>query len=412
MDVGPIGWGHDNNFWTYADGVWSPEHLVVQHRVVDLLGDKYRRTHTTNTADVVQRHAQVITADPLKELMNFSNVMLEWRTGKTFDHDPSYGSTVQFGCEWDPEATCERFDEWLADTLHPDYVDLAWEMIGYLMLSGNPKHHAFLLYGIGGSGKSTLLKVITLLLQERNIASETLDALNSNRFRTASLYGRIANIAGDIDSSYQENTATFKRITGQDSVSAEHKGTAPFKFVNWAVPVFSANEIPGSSDVTEGYLRRWIILRFKKKVPDDKKIDDFDQFLARELPGIAVKGVEALRTLMARGDGGYFDPQGEAIEGQDEFAMTIDQVRQWHASAGVMAAPESMTNLQEIFDHYSAWATRSNQHKLRESKFSLRLTELGYHTERIGGEVFHKGISVPTRKPAVITPGTYFTEKD
>lgn len=406
MELGPIGWGRDLDFWSYDGGVWKPDHYVVQHRLIDLLENAYKHTHTTNTQDVVQRHAQAITGDPLEPMMNFRNGMLEWRTGTLVDHDPAYGSTVQLGTEWLPEQECPRFEAFLNDVMHPDYVALAWEMIGYLMLSGNPRHVAFLFYGSGGNGKSTLMDTVGMLLGKDNIASESLDDLNGNRFRTASLFGKIANLAGDIDATYQENTATFKRITGEDEITAEHKNMPPFRFQSWAVPVFSANKFPGSSDVTEGYLRRWIVLHFHKRIPASKMIDR-DKLMATfaaELPGIAAKAVAALRVL---DDRGHFDPQGEATKGKEEFAMAIDQVRQWLVDGDVTGGPEVETELRRLYASYVLWAERSNQRKLREAEFSHRLEAIGFEITRVAGSVYHKGISVPVNVGAT-APSNFF----
>ena len=407
MELGPVGWGRDLDFWSYSDGVWAPDHYIVQHRLIDLLGNAYKHTHTTNTQDVVQRHAQPITGDPLEPLMNFRNGMLNWRSGDLLDHDPSYGSTVQLGTIWDAEQECPRFDAFLDDVMHADYVALAWEMIGYLMLSGNPRHVAFLFYGSGGNGKSTLMDTVGMLLGKQNIASESLDDLNGNRFRTASLFGKIANLAGDIDATYQENTATFKRITGEDEITAEHKNMPPFRFQSWAVPVFSANKFPGSSDVTEGYLRRWIVLHFHKRIPANKMIDrdKLMEIFEAELPGIAAKAVRALQTLDARG---HFDPQGEATKGKEEFAMAIDQVRQWLVDGDVTGGPGVETELRRLYASYVLWAERSNQRKLREAEFSHRLEAIGFPTTRVAGSVYHSGISVPVHVGAPKTAENFF----
>jgi putative DNA primase/helicase len=397
-DLGPIGWGVDNDFWSYADGVWKPDHYVVQHRLVDLLGNAYRTAHRTNTSDIVQRRAQRITADPLEHLMNFKNGMLEWRTGELGEHDSEWGSTVQLGTDWNPDVECPRFDAFLHDIMHEDYVRLAWEMIGYLMLSGNPMQVAFLFYGKGGNGKGTLLNVMEMLLGRDNIASESLDDLNGNRFRTANLFGKIANIAGDIDATYQEHTAMFKAVTGEDMITGERKNRDPFRFESWAVPVFSCNKFPGSADVTDGYLRRWIVLHFHKRIPDNQAIDRkvlMAQF-REELPGIAARGIESLKNLIKRG---YFEPEGEALEAKREFAMAIDQVRQWHTNGGVTAGPEVETKLDDLFAHYSLWADRAGQRKLKMSEFAHRLEGLNYPMSRVGGDLYFKGIAVPKQQP-------------
>jgi putative DNA primase/helicase len=42
----------------------------------------------------------------------------------------------------------------------------------------------------------------------------TLPEPAENRFRTATLFGKLANLAGDLDSRWLDSTAMFKAITG------------------------------------------------------------------------------------------------------------------------------------------------------------------------------------------------------
>lgn len=398
---GPVGWGRDKDFWDYANGVWAPSHDLVEDRLTMLLGDKYRPGHYNSSRPIVRRLAQQISGDPDPDRINFLNGMLDWRTGELGDHDPSYGSTVQMQTDWAPDSLCPTFDAFLAEVMHEDYVALAWEMIGYLMLSGNPHQVAFMLYGVGGNGKGTLLRVIQDLLGHENVANESLDQLNTSTFSSVNLYGKIANIAGDIDSTYQESTAMFKKLVGEDMIGAERKFGNRFQFENWAVPVFSANKFPGSSDVTEGYLRRWIVLHFHKKIKN--KIPGLSDVLTLELPGIAAKAIPALQRLMARGK---FEPFGEATKGINEFAEAIDQVRQWVASGTPLQAPEAYGSLSDLYSSYAIWAERSGRRKVTEVEFSHRLDAAGYEHEIQQGVEYHKGITAPAlslhRTPATM----------
>lgn len=409
MEFGPVGYGRDEDFWRYEHGVWIPDGKLVTDRLVWMLDNSYKRDFVGSVSDIVRTRAQYLDCEPVEQLLNFGNTMLDWRTLETCEHDAKYGSTVQLGCDWEPDAECPRFDAFLADILHPDYVALAWEMLGYLMYSGNPLQVAFLFYGSGQNGKGTLMRVIEQLLGKPNIASESLDDLNGNRFSSINLFGRIANLAGDIDKTYQESTANFKKITGEDTIGAERKFGQRFKFENWAVPVFSANDFPGSADVTIGYLRRWIVLHFHKTI--QKKILGLSDDLARELPGIAAKAVPALQNLMARKT---FEPTGEAKKGIEAYALAIDQVRQWLASGEVMGGPAVETELHRLYSAYSMWTERAGQRKLRETEFSNRLEHIGYSTTKVAGATFHTGLSVPEtpgqRQP---TADTWFhQEKD
>lgn len=400
LDMGPVGWGRDKDFWEYGGGAWAPNGELVEDRLTMLLGDKYRPAHYGASKPIVRRLAQPISGDPDPRHINFLNGMLDWASGELLPHDPAYASTVQMQVEYNPDATCPTFEAFLADVMHEDYVALAWEMIGYLMFSGNPLQVAFMLYGHGGNGKGTLLRVIQDLLGHSNVANESLDQLNNSTFSSVNLYGKIANIAGDIDSTYQESTATFKKLVGEDMIGAERKFGARFQFENWAVPVFSANKFPGSSDVTDGYLRRWVVLHFHKKIKDAEKIIGFSDILAQELPGIAAKGVSVLPGLLERG---RFDPRGEATKGIEEFAEAIDQVRQWVASGTPLQAPEGMGSLVDLYASYALWAERSGRRKVTEVEFSHRLDAAGYEHTTSQGVEYHKGLTAPpmmARTPA------------
>lgn len=371
-EISPLAYGGDNAFWTYHNGVWKSDPKAVRARVAWLLGDKFRTGHASNVSEWLEHDVRQLDCGPVEGYVNFRNGMLDWRTGELLAHDPHFESTVQMSTDYDPEATCPHFEEWLDSVLEPDYIDLVWEMLGYLMYSGNPLQVAFMLYGSGGNGKGTLIRVIKDLLGPGSYAGESLDDLNGNRFSAVNLFGKTANLAGDIDATYQESTANFKKLTGEDLYAAERKFGDRFNFVSWAVPVFSANKIPGSSDVTEGYLRRWVIIHFTRRI--ENPILSLSDRLVEELPGIAAKAIRALQVLMERQ---RFEPTGEARRGKEIFAQQIDQVRQW-VTEGAIEAPEHFESRDALYDSYRLWADRNGHGRLKAPEFAHRLEAIGY----------------------------------
>ena len=115
-----------------------------------------------------------------------------------------------------------------------------------------------MLLGGGGQGKSVFLKVLGEILGRANISAASLQTIIDNRFGTAELYGRLANIAGDIPDMALSNAENFKRATGDDLVWAERKNKDPFNFWNRAKLIFSANQLPPTNDKTIGFMRRWV----------------------------------------------------------------------------------------------------------------------------------------------------------
>lgn len=336
--------------WTYSDGVYTKDDRVITRRLTWLLGDLYSRTIRGLVEDQVRSTAATISlaTPPPNGYMNFTNGLLEWRTGVLHSHSEDVVLTTQFPYDWDPSALCPRFDHWLSVMLEPDQIALAWKILGYMMLSGNPLQVAIMLYGKGSNGKSTFLNVIGRLLGDRNLSAVPLKDFNE-RFQTGPMIGKIANIVGDIDSSFQVSTAALKQATGGDRVQLEDKGKNPILAYLWATCVFSANKIPGTSDRSEGYAERWIPIHFKRKAKDHRIENFSEEQLWAEVQGIAVKAVTALQGVpIASGfdRAQAFDlTSASAIEAVKEFQEASDVYLSWvknhtRPSEGLAARPK------------------------------------------------------------------------
>lgn len=371
--------GDDGAIWAYRpSGVWRRDDEEVLRRVARLLGDRYRPAHYRAALDLVRSSPRLATihADPTPDFLNTRSGMLDWRSGALVAHDPSYLSTVQLPINYDPEALCPHFDAFLAEVVPEDVIELVWEVIGYMLISGNPLQKAVLLYGDGGNGKGTLLRVLTKLLGRSNVSAVTLRDLAEGKFEVANLHGRIANIAGDIDSHYLKHAAQFKSLVGQDLVPAQRKYQQPFEFVCWAVPIFSANELWRSSDTTEGYFRRWVVIPFPTKV--DGKLDE--ETLFAETPGILARALPALRRLMERGK---FDLGVTAQILADDFREQSDLVSVWlkeddHVISALPGRTEPKVPRAHVYKRFRDWASDSGHAPLSATKFYSRLDALDY----------------------------------
>jgi P4 family phage/plasmid primase-like protien len=266
-----------------------------------------------------------------------------------------------------------------------DALCYLWEIIGYLVYSGNPLQRAFLFHGSGINGKGTLIRVLTALLGSRNVSTVTLLDLAEARFEVASLYGKIANLAGDIDASYMKSTARFKAITGEDRIKAERKYERSFSFQNWAVPVFSANEFWKSSDTTTGYKRRWQLLPFPNSF-DIEGGQGLTESLCAELPGILVHAVASLQDLMRRRD---FDTPKSARDEKEKFEIAADQVSEWlrEDASIVVHDPRNTAASYPAADAYRAyrrWAEDNGNGALPSSKWWQRMESMRYVRRKSG----------------------------
>jgi P4 family phage/plasmid primase-like protien len=379
----------NRSIWGYRSGVWAPSPHEVGDRCAVLLGSKFRPSHVSTVLPMIQQQCatrgDVITCEPVPEYVNCRNGMLHWATGQLYPHDPSFHSTVQLPVEWDPHATCPQFDVFAKEVMADDAIDYLWEIIGYLVFSGNPLQRAFLFHGSGINGKGTLIRVLKALLGQSNVSAVTLTDIAEARFEVASLHGKIANLAGDIDATYMKSTARFKAITGEDTIRAERKYEHGFAFQCWAVPVFSANEFWKSSDTTTGYKRRWQLLPFPNTftVSGGQGLTDR---LVSETPGILVKAVAGLQRLMARGD---FDTPKSAQDEKDKFNLAADQVSEWLGDDVSVRTAEPGNEAvsypsSEAYKAYRRWTEDSGNSPLPSSKWWQRMESLGYTRYKSG----------------------------
>lgn len=398
----------EGKLWVYAGGVWSMDQdsrkSEVRRRIVTLLGERYRPAHARTALEVLGAHLPRFTVGPVSICINVANGLLMWDGDPDpylIEHHPESASTVQLPIAWDPAAGCPEFDRFLVAALPADDIERAWEVLGYLMMSGNPMQRMFLLSGSGGNGKGVFLNVARALLGEDNFTAVNLHDLSDNTFASADLYGKLGNICGEIDSTYIEKTARVKELCGDDVMRAERKGQDGFTFKWWGKAIFSANSIPGTSDSSVGWSRRWEVIQFPyAPTKPDPKLSD--RITASELPGIAVKAVYALRQLMSTG-------QFSAGESRDtahrEFADKANKVRRWLDDSDSAVEREETgqifnkgTTLLKAFrdweEHDSGSKTHTGVQRFNELCRQAGLTPVtkrgtrGYYGTRITGHVF------------------------
>jgi putative DNA primase/helicase len=400
LEAGPLMVDAQGVFWVYADGVWRPDEtgIEIRRRTVRLLGERYRPTHSRTVREVLSTLCERFEVGPASAVINFRNGMLRWAGDPDpvlVDHHPEFMSTVRVPLDWDPSATCPLFDEFLAAAVPADDLERAWQVLGYLLMSGNPLQRMFMLTGTGGNGKGVYLNVIHGLLGNDNTAAEPLHDLAETRFSAAELHGKLANICGDIDATFLQNTANIKKLCGDDRMKGEFKNERQFYFRFWGKAIFSANAIPGTSDSSRGWTRRWEVVPFPY-APTKPDPTLSDRIVASELPGIAVRAIDALRSLMSAGE---FSRGESADLAHSEFAEKANRVLRWINDPDSNVRPEIDTwNKGTILlSAFRQWETydQGNGHKdIGSQRFNELARQAGLTPSKRRGQRGYYGLHV------------------
>jgi len=288
--------GVDNRLYRYDAGVYRGDgERWVKVRCRELLKDDWRRAHTAEAQEWLSAHYPKLPEVPPVDTFNLPNGLLRWKTKKLLEHTPDFLSSVRIPVDWNPTATCPQILEWMQKMLPEDAIDYVFELLGYCLYPGNPLRVAVLLLGRGRNGKSELLRLFRLLCGAANVSAEPLQTLAENRFSAAELYGKVANVCGDLDARAVQQSETFKILTGGgDVLRAERKRKDPFNFVPFALPIFSANEAPISRDQTDAWFDRWHIIPMNIRISQGKTRLNIMTTLATpgELQGVLAHAVE------------------------------------------------------------------------------------------------------------------------
>jgi putative DNA primase/helicase len=164
-----------------------------------------------------------------------------------------------------PEATCPAIDKFIGEVFPEDAADLGWEVLGDLLTPDRSVQKAICLFGEGGNGKSAFLDLATRFVGAENVCHLSLQRLESDRFSAARLYGKLANICTDLPNERLSSSAMFKAITGCDRITVEIKYRDSFEFTPFTRLLFSANQLPATSDASQAFFDRWLIVPFPKR---------------------------------------------------------------------------------------------------------------------------------------------------
>ena len=248
---------------------------------------------------LVQRDIRELNANPY--IINVRNGLYNVLEDTLTPHTPDYYSTVQLQVTYDKEAGCPRFKRFLEESMRGDMdqVRLIQEMLGYFLIPVNAAQKCFVIVGVASAGKSVLLRVLNdVLLGKQNVSNVSWQALNE-RFKTAELFGKLANIFADLPTKNIDDNGIFKALVGEDYLTVEKKNKNPFSFQSSARLLFSCNSIPKNyGDRSEGFYRRLIIIRFNYTVPQDKRDPELLEKFRIEADGIFLFALEGLRRLM------------------------------------------------------------------------------------------------------------------
>lgn len=271
----------DGQLHVYKNGIYVDGAKEIEAQMIEQIPDlnRNRRAEVLAYMDVMIRENTSMSG---ANYIAFKNGIYNLETDEMEDFSPEIVITNKIPYDYIPEAYSEIADKTLNKLAcdDPTIRALLEECVGYCFYRRNELRKSFILTGEKENGKSTFLAMIDQLLGKENIANLDLKELG-DRFKTAELFGKLANIGDDIGDEFIPNPSIFKKLSAGNPINVERKGQDPFDFSSYAKLIFSANDIPRIKDKSGAVLSRLVIIPFNARFTANDP--DFDPYIKYKL---------------------------------------------------------------------------------------------------------------------------------
>ena len=309
-----------SEMWIYHEGIYIPEgRSRLKEQIRELLEKAYKVSIANTIIFKIEADTGIDSDEFFKsEIDNLDEIPVKngiynLRSNILTPFNPKKIFFNKIPIDYNPNATCPNIEQHFKDVLKSeDDKDVMYELFGYLLWKDHFIEKAVMMVGGGRNGKTKTIELMKRFIGSNNCASVPLENMSGDNFVVAGLFGKMANLAGDLSNTSLRETGIFKQITGRDIITANRKFKIPINFVNYSKQIFACNELPKVFDTSLGFWSRWMLFEFpftfmnekeyEKSEVENKKLMNADQIKKittdEELSGLFNMAVNKLKELL------------------------------------------------------------------------------------------------------------------
>ncbi|HWY52822.1 MAG TPA: phage/plasmid primase, P4 family [Terriglobales bacterium] len=328
--------------------------------------------------------------DRKPHLLNVKNGTIDLNTSEFMHHDPKHLLTKQSTIEFDPNAKCPKWEQFVLDIMggKRHMQQYLCRCAGYTLTADTSGQCVFVPWGPGGTGKSTFLSVMRGVMGDycKQADAEMFMVKRGDSgqpFEMAGMEGTRLLMAVETEQGKKLALAKLKKMTGQDPITACYKFQHQYEFVPpWKVWL-ATNDAPTTRADDDAWWDRAKPIPFNVKFRrTEGEIKNYAEILLKEEgPGIlnwCLAGVAAWRRE------GLNHPE-DVAQAADAWRDRDDWLQRFideHLEA--TSDPEQYAIRSKVFERFSGWAdTNKEARSVNHKNFMEAIRRKGFKDESV-----------------------------
>ena len=350
---------------------------------------KYRQVFTTKCLADFSHYAEgdesfIKNEKARTDQLNYltlENGLYSINDNKLVPHTPDIFTTNLLPYNYDPDAKCPRFMQFLDEVFmgEKDDIDFIQEAVGYAFHKSIPTPAVFFLIGNGSNGKSVFINTIANLVGRENTSNISFSSL-SDEYYILELFQKMINISGETPVK-NINSDTIKAVVGGDWVTGRKLYKQPMKFRPFAKHFLAMNKAPKLNDTSHGMWRRIYPINFPRTFTEKDMDRQLEGKLALELSGIFNWALEGYKRLRRKD---YALEESKSMKSMKrEYRNETDSVRAFVHDCLIRSDnPDDRIKYSNLYEKYCQYC-QSEKRKDSEEKtgFKKVLVDLHFKVE-------------------------------
>jgi putative DNA primase/helicase len=381
----------DRNFWAYTGTHWRRvlndnnirRHLLSITEEVDV--GKTPKSYAIDSAWKILCARQAREGDVLRltsvqprvvNCLNGELWLAEDGTATLRPHAAESYLTYVLDVDYNPDATCPRFDKALDETFgDEEVVRHVHELFGYTIQPHREYKTWWLFQGAGDNGKTKVVQTLQRLLNPSTIYPIRIADANKNEHSRAALVGKLLLLDDDVDTGTVLPDGFLKQVSEDKLLSGRNLYASSFEFVCTVVPLLLCNNWPYSHDLSQATQKRAMIVPFPKVFVPNRDTDPYPYIWDNEMSGVLNRALAGYRRLQLRG---RFEEPPACLKAKRKFLAAANPLVEF-TDSGCALEPGFEIKTAEFYKAFKMWCDLEGHRWIpRKGEMERDLVSLGF----------------------------------